>query len=71
MEIFQEKRATLSVYAPDDVRALLSQDHEVVLDIARQLADSDAPRAARPSRASFVRSCWRTRALKRPPCINR
>jgi hemerythrin superfamily protein len=40
MDVLEKVRATLGTYTGTDVRAMLKEDHEVILEIAKELAES-------------------------------
>lgn len=43
MDVIDTVRNTLSVYADNDVRALLVSDHEAICDLAQQLVEATTP----------------------------
>lgn len=40
MDVLEKVRSTLGTYTGDDVRSMLKQDHEVILDLAKELAET-------------------------------
>lgn len=40
MDVLEKVRSTLGTYSGEDVRSMLKEDHEVILDLAKELAET-------------------------------